>query len=404
MSIASFFTSTHCLADQVVNAVCRALGAEKVGDEPIIERAATLSGLSKDKIARAIFEKTSVFNKFTYEREKAVAYLKIALGECLKSDPLVLDGFCGLLVGKSLSHVMKVAVTADVKFRVRQYLAEKGGTEKDALRALHKDDESRILWAEYLTKRDPWNPELHDILLPMDKLGVDEAAAVVAENLSKSVVASTPESLASVDDFILAARVEAALAEKGHAVGVAAKRGVAFVTINKHVLLLSKLEEELRRIASKVPGVTAVETKVGSEFYQADVYRPVNFELPSKVLLVDDEREFVQTLSDRLQMRDMGSTVVFDGEQALEFLRDEEPDVMVLDLKMPGIDGMEVLRRVKREHPAIEVIILTGHGSEKDRAACMEAGAFAYLQKPVDIEKLSETMRQAYAKARGRVS
>jgi len=101
-------------------------------------------------------------------------------------------------------------------------------------------------------------------------------------------------------------------------------------------------------------------------------------------------------------MRDMGSTVVFDGEQALEFLRDEEPDVMVLDLKMPGIDGMEVLRRVKREHPAIEVIILTGHGSEKDRAACMEAGAFAYLQKPVDIEKLSDTMRRAYDKVRGR--
>jgi len=74
----------------------------------------------------------------------------------------------------------------------------------------------------------------------------------------------------------------------------------------------------------------------------------------------------------------------------------------VLDLKMPGIDGMEVLRRVKREHPAIEVIILTGHGSEKDRTACMEAGAFAYLQKPVDIEKLSETMRQAYEKVRGR--
>ncbi|MBF0481520.1 MAG: response regulator [Desulfovibrionaceae bacterium] len=402
MSIASFFTATYCLSGQVIDAVCRALGAEKAGDGPLIERAAALSGLGADKIARAIYEKTSVFNKFSHEREKAVAYLKIALGERLKADPLVLDGFCGLLVGKTISHVMKVAVTADVKFRVRQYLADKGGSEKDALRALHKDDEARILWAEYLTKRDPWNPELHDILLPMDKMGVDEAAAIVVDNLSKIVVAPTSESLAAVDDFILAARVEAALAEKGHTVGVAAKRGVVYVTINKHVLLLAKLEEELKRIAAKVPGVSTVETKVGADFYQADVYRPVNFELPSKVLLVDDEREFVQTLSDRLQMRDMGSTVVFDGEQALEFLRDEEPDVMVLDLKMPGIDGMEVLRRVKREHPSIEVIILTGHGSEKDRLACMDAGAFAYLQKPVDIEKLSDTMRQAYEKVRGR--
>ena len=68
---------------------------------------------------------------------------------------------------------------------------------------------------------------------------------------------------------------------------------------------------------------------------------------------------------------------------------------------MPGIDGIEVLRRVKRTHPHIEVIILTGHGSEEDRTTCMELGAFAYLQKPVDIDALSETLKQANEKARG---
>jgi DNA-binding response OmpR family regulator len=82
-------------------------------------------------------------------------------------------------------------------------------------------------------------------------------------------------------------------------------------------------------------------------------------------------------------------------------VEDDEPDVIILDLRMPGIDGIEVLRQVKASRPRIEVIILTGHGSEDDRKTCLELGAFAYLQKPVDIEELSETLRRANEKARG---
>jgi DNA-binding response OmpR family regulator len=119
-------------------------------------------------------------------------------------------------------------------------------------------------------------------------------------------------------------------------------------------------------------------------------------------LLVDDEREFVQTLSERLQMRDMGSAVAYDGESALAMIHEheDEPEVMILDLKMPGIDGIEVLKRVKQTRPEIEVIILTGHGSEQDRKTCLELGAFAYLQKPVDIEILTETLKKANEKMR----
>ena len=122
--------------------------------------------------------------------------------------------------------------------------------------------------------------------------------------------------------------------------------------------------------------------------------------MPSKILLVDDEREFVQTLSERLLMRDMGSAVAYDGESALELIRDDDPEVIIVDLKMPGIDGLEILRRVKETRPDIEVIILTGHGNEQDRQLCMDLGAFAYLQKPLDINVLSETIQKANEKIR----
>ncbi len=114
------------------------------------------------------------------------------------------------------------------------------------------------------------------------------------------------------------------------------------------------------------------------------------------VLLVDDEREFVSTLAERLQMRGFDLEVAFSGEQALELLENRIPEVMVLDLRMPGIDGLEVLRLVKRKYPRIQVIILTGHGSERDEEAARRLGAFDHLQKPVDINDLVLVMEQAF--------
>ena len=115
-----------------------------------------------------------------------------------------------------------------------------------------------------------------------------------------------------------------------------------------------------------------------------------------KLLLVDDEEEFVRALAERLKMRDLESDTVFDGDQALSFVDEKEPDVMVLDLKMPGIDGIEVLRRVKKTYPNLQVIILTGHGTEKDEERARRLGAFDYMQKPVDIDDLVGKVRKAY--------
>lgn len=115
-----------------------------------------------------------------------------------------------------------------------------------------------------------------------------------------------------------------------------------------------------------------------------------------KVLLVDDEQTFVEALSERLQMRELESETAYDGEQALTFVDDKEPDVMVLDLKMPGIDGMEVLRRVTKKFPKIQVIILTGHGTDKDEEESRRIGVFDYLKKPVDIEFLVSRIKAAH--------
>lgn len=115
-----------------------------------------------------------------------------------------------------------------------------------------------------------------------------------------------------------------------------------------------------------------------------------------RVLLVDDEEEFVETLADRLNMRDIEASTARNGEEALDAVKENEPDVMVLDLKMPGIDGIEVLRRARNAYPKVEVIILTGHGSEKDEGAARSLGAFDYIKKPVDLDKLVPRIQKAF--------
>jgi CheY-like chemotaxis protein len=401
MSIISVVSATFCHADEVIQALQERVSFPAISDRDLVRRAAERSGMSETAIARAFSARRSVFNSFTRDRERAVAHLKVEVAETVAQGGVVLAGFGALLVPASISHVLRVCIVADLRSRLEVAQATAGFGERPAQREIRRHDDDLAAWVrDHRGVDDPWQPSLYDIVLPTDKTQPERAVELIVENLGNEAVQPTASSRQAVEDFLVAARVEQRLAGAGHHVDVACAVGHVTLTINKHVLMLGRLEDELKEIAGPVEGVRSVETQVGREFYQPDIYRKVDFETPSRVLLVDDEREFVQTLSERLEMRDVGSAVAYDGESALQMVSQDEPDVMILDLKMPGIDGIEVLRRVKQMNPRVEVIILTGHGSDEDRGTCMELGAFAYLQKPVDIEALSETLRMANEKAR----
>ena len=117
---------------------------------------------------------------------------------------------------------------------------------------------------------------------------------------------------------------------------------------------------------------------------------------PWKVLLVDDEQQFVSTLAERLELRGIAARVAYNGDQALEAVEIDAPDVMVLDVIMPGMKGLEVLRHVKAKRPEVQVILLTGQGATRDGIEGMRLGAFDYMIKPLDIEALVEKMEEAY--------
>ncbi len=120
-----------------------------------------------------------------------------------------------------------------------------------------------------------------------------------------------------------------------------------------------------------------------------------------RVLIVDDEDDFRETIVKRLKSRKIAAEGAEDGIKALELIDKTEFDVIVLDVKMPGMDGIETLRRIKSKKPHIEVIMLTGHASVEFGIKGMQLGAFDYVMKPAPLHDLLDKIRQAYDKKKG---
>lgn len=121
----------------------------------------------------------------------------------------------------------------------------------------------------------------------------------------------------------------------------------------------------------------------------------------ANVLLVDDEVPFVETMTKRLTKRDLRITSAFSGQEALDKLEeDRSVEVVILDVKMPGMDGNETLREIKRRYPLVEVIMLTGHATVESGIEGMKMGAFDYLMKPCEMDQLISKVKEAAAKKR----
>jgi DNA-binding NtrC family response regulator len=117
--------------------------------------------------------------------------------------------------------------------------------------------------------------------------------------------------------------------------------------------------------------------------------------IPAKVLIVDDEKDFVEMFS--LRLKETGEKVftAYSGRECLEKLQQENIDVVILDIKMPGMDGIETLKEIKKRHPIVEIILLTGHGTIETAVEGMKFGAFDYLLKPADVNEISQKLEGA---------
>ena len=118
--------------------------------------------------------------------------------------------------------------------------------------------------------------------------------------------------------------------------------------------------------------------------------------MKKRILLVDDEKEFADTLSERLRTRDFDVTTAYSGDEALEKLKEYNYDVTILDVQMPGLNGIDALREIKKLKPLTEVLMLTGHGTVETAIEGMKIGAYDFLLKPCEMDVLLDKINKAH--------
>ena len=118
--------------------------------------------------------------------------------------------------------------------------------------------------------------------------------------------------------------------------------------------------------------------------------------MKKRILLVDDEKEFADTLAERLRTRDFDVTTAYNGDEALEKLKEYNYDVTILDVQMPGLNGIDALREIKKLKPLTEVLMLTGHGTVETAIEGMKIGAYDFLMKPCEMDVLLSKINNAY--------
>ena len=120
--------------------------------------------------------------------------------------------------------------------------------------------------------------------------------------------------------------------------------------------------------------------------------------MTEKVLLIDDEKDFIEALAERMESRGMNVSATVSPKEGLDIVEKETFDAIILDLKMPEMDGLEVLKKIKDKNPDLQIILLTGHATVQKGIEAMKLGAMDLLEKPVDIATLTEKIKKAQAK------
>jgi two-component system response regulator CpxR len=401
MSSISMFPCSHTSSEGVVQELGSRLGLKIYTDDDLFHDTAQKFGRDIGELKKMMYNKTSVFNKFTLEKNKIVNEFRITLLSLLHNEHNYLFfGFHASLIDPRATEVLRVLVVDNKEGRIKRAAAD-GVAEDTAKKEIRKHDVSAFSWTDFLFKQEAYHKSLYDLVIPVNDKTPAEITETIQKYFHKTAVLSTVESQQKIKDLAIEAEIIRKLLRSGHNVPVTVEGAVATVTVPNVTIDFNDTAGQIKEIALQEEGVDEVRVSKVKDPNES-IYRRQKFDLPSKVLFVDDEREFVETVSHRLVSRDVGTYGVYSGDEALQLIEDDRPEVMVLDLKMPGMHGIEVLRRTKEMAPDIEVIILTGHGTVKDENECMALGAFAYLNKPVDIQKLSSTIQAAHEKVRAR--
>jgi CheY-like chemotaxis protein len=195
-------------------------------------------------------------------------------------------------------------------------------------------------------------------------------------------------------DSALAAEVRAALSRNGYPVSVRVDDGFVSLAIMSHAEMLRVIARKLCTAVSDMEGVEIVDVGMVRTYHKTPAYRGLRRKAASRILR-EDAREFSPFLSERLRTGGKVSIALYDGERAWNADFERKPEVILLDADLPGVDGVEAVRRVRLDNPGAKVLVLSGIGLERDRQGYLDMDVSAYLNKPVTAAVLGDAIRGA---------
>ena len=254
MSIVTISRGSYSRGREVGEKVAEKLGYECISRDILIE-ASEQFNIPEIKLIRAIHDAPSVLERFTYGKERYVAYIRAALLKHAQQDNLVYHGIAGHFFLQGIPHVLKVRIIAEMENRIKEEMKRKNISEHDARFILKKDDDERRKWGIALYGADTWDARLYDLVLHIDTISVTDAVDIILYSLKRPCFESTSESQRFLDNLALAAQVKAELISELPTVDVTAKDGTVWINMKIPLSQKKSLMEKVKGIAGGVSGV-----------------------------------------------------------------------------------------------------------------------------------------------------
>lgn len=261
MAIITISRGSYSKGREIAEKVAAREGFECISRDIILE-ASEQFNIPEIKLIRAIHDAPSILDRLTYEKEKYVAYTRLALLRHLQKDNVVYHGLAGHFFVGGIAHVFKVRIIADMEDRVRLEMDREKISRREALRILKKDDDERVKWGKYVHGIDTRDSTLYDLVIHIRKITVNDAVDIIHCSLPR--FKTTPESRKAMDDLLLAAEVQSVLSDHRIRLSVSSSDGII------HLGPAGKSNDigpvkEIENIVRGVPGVKDVTIEVPHE-------------------------------------------------------------------------------------------------------------------------------------------
>ena len=260
MAIITISRASYSRGKAVAEKVAEKLGYECLAREVIAEASEEFN-VSEGKLESALHDSPSIMDRFTYSREKHIAYIQLAFLEHIKKDNVVYHGLAGQFFLKNAPNVLKVRVLANMEDRIQE-VKEEDTSKTETRRLLLKDDEERRKWAQHLYDIDTTDASLYDLVINVNKLSVDDAVDIIVANSKLPCFVSNDQTQAYIDDLYLAAKAQALLVKNFPTAKVTSHQGDIHISCKGSPRVEKNMEKDIKEILKGVDSIKNIELAV----------------------------------------------------------------------------------------------------------------------------------------------